>query len=277
MDMSKIKKNIFWFGAVGAVAVVLILYGLFANPYRLKNSKKVESLEQVLSELERYEKKGMKTINQKWIEGKEAELDRIKEEGERNIDLFTKRDVYLEKIFGFEDGDGITDVALWKSRYIQNTGLLLDTMARCNLPVSKGKLSLMEWGNEIPTWDNIVKEQKRYWIVEELLSIMRKQELKISHIESIRFREGEVASASTGTDLYDIIPYYIKVSMDIEQILVFMHELLNSKLCFEIDTVNIDGKLNQMRMGESTTNVRNSMPGNRVHVVIEAHAIDFKT
>jgi hypothetical protein len=138
-------------------------------------------------------------------------------------------------------------------------------------------VSFKEWGDEIPTWESIEKAQKRFWIVEELLNIMKKEELKISSIESIHFKEGDTSSTGTGTKLYDIVPCSIKVSMDIEQILAFIHELLNSKLCFEVDTVNIDGKLNIIRMMGATQQVDKSMPNNRVHVVIETHAIDFKT
>ncbi len=277
MNISKIRKNIFWFVTGGVVALLSFLYIFFANPYRVDNNKQIASLEQALSELERYEKKGLKTINQEWIKAEEEKLERIKTEKQNNIDLFAKRDLYLEKLFGSDDEEEITDVALWKSRYIENTGNLIDIMAESRLPVSKGKLSFKEWGDEIPTWDSIVKEQKKFWVVEELLKIMRKEELKISIIESIRFKEGDTSFTGTGKNYYDIIPCSIKVSMDIEQILAFIHELLNSKLCFEIDTVNIDGKLNRLRMpGENKNGIVN-MPDNRVHVVIETHAIDFKT
>lgn len=253
------------------------LYVFFANPYRVKNTVQAESLERVLSELERYEKKGLGIINREWIKAEEGKLERTKEKKQENINLFTKRDLYLEKIFGSEDEEEIRDVALWKSRYIQNTEVLLDTMAGSNLPVSKGTLSFKEWGDEIPTWDSIMREQKRFWIVEELLNIMKKKELKIIHIESIRFQEGDVSPAGTGTKFYDIIPCSIKVTMEIEQILAFIYELSKSKLCFEIDTVNIDGKLNKIRAMGANADVRNSMPDTRVHVVIETHAIDFKT
>lgn len=57
MNISIIKKNKFWFVTIGIVALLSFLYGFFANPYRLKNTKQVESLERLLSELERYEKK----------------------------------------------------------------------------------------------------------------------------------------------------------------------------------------------------------------------------
>ncbi|GJQ60323.1 MAG: hypothetical protein D8M57_08455 [Candidatus Scalindua sp. AMX11] len=277
MNISIIKKNKFWFVTIGIVALLSFLYGFFANPYRLKNTKQVESLERLLSELERYEKKGLKIINPEWIKAEEEKLERTKEEKQKTIDLFAKRDRSLEKIFGSEDEEEITDVALWKSRYIESTSNLLDTMARSNLPVTKGRLSFKEWGDEIPTWESIEREQKRFWVVEELLNIIRKKELKISSIESIHFTESDTSPAGTGTKLYDIVPCSIKVSMDIEQILAFIHELLNSKLCFEIDTVNIDGKLNNIRIMGDTQQVQKSMPYNRVHVVIETHAIDFKT
>ena len=277
MNIVIIKKNAFWFITGGIVAFLSFLYVFLANPYRLKNTKQVETLERILSELERYEKKGMGIINRQWIKAEEEKLDRTKEEKQKNIELFAKRDLSLEKIFGFEDEEEITDVALWKSRYIESTDVLLDTMAGSNLPVSKGALSFKEWGDEIPTWDSIVREQKRFWVVKELLGIMKKKELKINRIESIRFQEGDLSPAGTGSKFYDIIPCSIKVTMDIEQILAFIHELLNSKLCFEIDTVNIDGKLNKIRLMGAAADVTNNMPDTRVHVVIETHAIDFKT
>ena len=276
MNISVIKENKFWFGIGGIVTVLLLLYIFFAHPYRQKNTRNLEAIENILSQLQMYEMKGFKIINEEWIKDEKVKLEMIRKERQRNIELLTERDLFLEKIFGSENEGEITDVALWKSRYIQRVSLLRNNLEKSNLSISAGALSFKEWGDEIPTWDSIVKEQKMFWIEEELLNIMENKELKIRNIISIRFSQGDLTPGMS-SDLYDIIPCTISVSMDIEQVLFFIHELLRSKLCFEIDTVDIEGKLKKTRTLSVSSGAGNSSSDSTVNITINTHVIDFKT
>lgn len=276
MKISVIKENKFWFVIGGIVTVLLFLYILFAHPYRQKNTQNLEAIENILSQLKMYEMKRLSIINEEWIKAENVKLEMIRKERQKNIELLAERDIFLEKIFGSENEGEITDVALWKSRYIQRVSLLRNSLKKNNISMNAGALSFKEWGDEIPTWDSIVKEQKRFWIEEELLNIMRNEELKIHNIISIRFGQGDI-SPGIGTDLYDIIPCTISVNMEIEQVLFFIHELLRSRLCFEIDTVDIEGKLKKTRTLSVSTDAGKSISDSTVNITINTHVIDFKT
>jgi len=260
----------------GIVTVLLFLYIFVAHPYRQKNTRKLEAIENTLSQLKRYEMKGLSIINEEWIKAENVKLEMIRKEKQKNIELLAEKDLFLEKIFGSENEGEIKDVALWKSRYIQRVRLLRNSLKKSNISLSAGALSFKEWGDEIPAWDSIVKEQKKFWIEEELLNIMKNEELKIHNIISIRFSQGDL-SPGMGNDFYDIIPCTISVSMEIEQVLFFIHELLRSKLCFEIDTVDIEGKLKNMRTLSVSADAGNSISGSTVNITINTHVIDFKT
>ncbi len=105
---------------------VIALYLFVVNPFRLKNIKEAETIENVLAMLERYEKKGAKLRNAKWIKAEEDKLVTIKE-ARREYEVFYKeRDRHLEKVFTSVNGEEIKDEALWQNRYIQEVNILLD-------------------------------------------------------------------------------------------------------------------------------------------------------
>ena len=133
-----------------------------------------------------------------------------------------------------------------------------------------------EWGNEIPARDKIAVEQKKFWITEELLNIIQKKELKISNLEYISFRKEDVSPGNTHPELYDIIPFTIKLSMNTENILFLIDELLKSNISFQIETFNINGRLNKLRSSGSLEKSDDIQYGNMVNIIINAYAIDFK-
>ncbi len=265
---------------------VIVFYFCVVSPFRSRNIEKMESLERLLTRLERYEKKGHKIRNEKWIKAEEAKLEAIKKV-QREYELFYKeRDGHLEKIFESVNGGEIKDEALWENRYIQEINVLLGKIKKREIPLGKDALPFKHWKVEIPTWEEIVPEQKRFWITGELLNIILKEELKVDYLESINFKMENAVSTNAYTELYDIIPFTIKVSMNVENLLYLINELLKSKLSFEIKTINIGGELNRYRVmggaeksfrfGRSVQKRRFQSPS-IVDIVIDAYVLDFKT
>ena len=78
MNISDIKKNKFWIAIVGVMISVIVFYLFIVNPFRLKNIKKTETIENILARLERYERKGVKLRNAKWIKTEDDKLEAIK-------------------------------------------------------------------------------------------------------------------------------------------------------------------------------------------------------
>ena len=285
MDITDIKKNKFWISIGGGVIFVIVFYFCVISPFRSRNSEKMESMERLLTRLERYEKKGHKIRNKKWIKAEEEKLEAIKK-AQQEYELFYKeRDGRLEKIFESVNGEEIKDEALWENRYIQGMNILLGNIKNREIPLGNNALSFKQWNVEIPTWEEIVPEQKRFWITEELVKIILNDKLKIDYLESISFEREGAVSANAYTELCDIIPFTIKVSMNIEGLLFLMNELLKSELPFEISTINIGGELNRYRMmkgaeesarfGQSAQKGKFRAPS-VVDVVIDAYVLDFK-
>ena len=285
MDISDIKKNRFLLSLGGGLVFVIVFYFCVVSPFRSRNSEKMESMERLLTRLERYEKKGHKICNEKWIKTEEEKLEVIKRVQQEYKVFYKERDRHLEKMFESVNGEGIKDEALWENRYIQRKNVLLEMIKNREISLGKNALPFKQWKVKIPTWEEIVPEQKRFWVTEELVRIILMDELKVYYLEGINFEMKDAVSVNANTELYDIIPFTIKVSMNVERLLFLLNELLKSKLSFEIQTINIGGELNRLRVtkgaGESSgfeksAQRRRSRSPSIVDVVIDAYALDFK-
>lgn len=285
MDISDIKKNRFLLSLGGGLVFVIVFYFCVVSPFRSRNSEKMESMERLLTRLERYEKKGHKICNEKWIKTEEEKLEVIKRVQQEYKVFYKERDRHLEKMFESVNGEGIKDEALWENRYIQRKNVLLEKIENREISLGKNALPFKQWKVKIPTWEEIVPEQKRFWVTEELVRIILMDELKVDYLEGINFEMEDAVSVNANTELYDIIPFTIKVSMNVESLLFLLNELLKSKLSFEIQTINIGGELNRLRVtkgaGESSgfeksAQRRRSRSPSIVDVVIDAYALDFK-
>jgi len=285
VDISDIKKNRFLLSLGGGLVFVIVFYFCVVSPFRSRNSEKMESMERLLTRLERYEKKGHKICNEKWIKTEEEKLEVIKRVQQEYKVFYKERDRHLEKMFESVNGEGIKDEALWENRYIQRKNVLLEMIKNREISLGKNALPFKQWKVKIPTWEEIVPEQKRFWVTEELVRIILMDELKVDYLEGINFEMEDPVSVNANTELYDIIPFTIKVSMNVESLLFLLNELLKSKLSFEIQTINIGGELNRLRVtkgaGESSgfeqsAQRRRPRPPSIVDVVIDAYALDFK-
>ncbi len=285
MDITDIKKNKFWVSIGGGVAFVIIFYFCVVSPFRSRNSEKMESMERLLTRLERYEKKSHKIRNEKWISAEEKKLEAFKKLQQEYEHFYEERDRHLEKIFQSIDGKAIKDEALWENRYILKMKGLLNKIINQEIPLGKNALSLKQWKVKIPTWEEIVPEQKRFWITEELVKIILKDKLKVDYLEGINFEREGMVSTNASSELYDIIPFTMKVSMNVESLLLLVNELLISKFSFEIKTINISGELNRLRVSKvagkstrfgSSVQNRSSRSPSIVDVVIDAYVLDFK-
>ncbi len=208
----------------GVLIFVIALYLFFVNPFRLKNIKKTETIENTLARLERYERKGVKLRNAKWIKAEEDKLVTTKE-ARREYEVFYKeRDRHIEKVFTSVNGEEIKDEALWQNMYIQEANVLLDKIKNHNIALSENTLPFKEWKAAIPTWEDIVPEQKRFWITEELINIILKKEMSVRYLESINFGKEKAPHVNAHAELFDIIPFSIKARMNVEGLLFLINE-----------------------------------------------------
>jgi hypothetical protein len=282
MNLSDIKKSKFWMSIGGVMVAVIALYLFFGNPFRLENIKKTETIENILARLERYERKGVKLRNAKWIKAEEDKLVTTKE-ARREYEVFYKeRDRHIEKVFTSVNGEEIKDEALWQNMYIQEANTLLDKIKNHNIALSENTLPFKEWKTAIPTWEDIIPEQKRFWITEELINIILKKEMSVRYLESINFGKEKAPHVNAHAELFDIIPFSIKARMNVEGLLFLINEFLKSKICFEIEIINVSGELNRLRSPKGaekpyqSVHINNIQSPSMVDVVIEAYVMDFK-
>ena len=285
MGISDIKKNKFWISTGGVIVIVIVFYFCVVGPFRSRNSEKIENLERLLTKLERYASKGHKIRNKKWIKAEKVKLKAAKKVQHGYEQFYKERDSHLEKIFGSIDGEEIEDEALWANRYIQETDTLLNRIKTRAIPYGNNALPFKQWKEKIPSWEEILPEQKRFWITEELVDIILKDELKVDYFEGINFEMENAISDNAHTELYDTIPFTIKVGINVENLLFLINELLKSEWSFEIETVSLNGELNRLRMPETVTKSprsggsvqkRSFLSPSIVNVVIYAYVLDFK-
>lgn len=274
MNISDVKKNKFWISIGVGMLFVIAFYLFLVSPFSWKNIKKAEMIDKALARLERYERKGVKIRNAKWRKTEESKLEMIKEVRQEYEGFYKERDRYLERVFASVKGEEIKDEALWQNRYIQEANVLLDKIKNYNIALSENSLPFQEWKEGIPTWEDIIPEQKRFWIIEELIDIILKKEIKVDHLESINFSKGGDPPANAYAELFDIIPFTIKVRMDVGGLLFFINEFIRSKICFEIDTINISGALNRQRLQKKAGSFYQSVP--IIDVIVEVYVMDFK-
>ncbi len=285
MDISEIKKNKFWVSIGIGTILVIVFHFCVVSPFRLRKTEKAESLERLLTRLERNQRKGHKIRNEKWIKAEKAKQEDIKK-AQHEYELFYKeRDSYLEKIFSSVNGDEIKDEAIWENRYIQRINVLKEKIEEREISLGSNAIPFKQWEVEIPTWKAIIPEQKKFWITEELVNIILKEELKVDYLEGINFEKKNAISTNTYSELYDIIPFTLAVSIEVESLLFLINELSKSKLSLEIKTINICGELNRFRVPEvagksrrtdQSVQKRRAQTSSIVDVVINAYALDFK-
>ena len=284
MNISEIKKNKFWVSIGIGTILVMVFHFCVVSPSRLRRTEKGESLERLLTRLESNQQKGHKIRNEKWIKAEEAKQEDIKNV-QHEYELFYKeRDSHLEKIFLSVNGEEIKDEALWENRYIQGINVLKEKIEVREISFGSKALPFKQWKMKIPTWKEIVPEQKKFWITEELVNIVLKKELKVDYLEGINFEMENAVSTNTHSELYDIIPFTLTVGMEVESLLFLINELSKSKLSFEINTINICGELSRSRLPEVVKSLRTDQSVQKrrvrtpsiVDVVINAYALDFK-
>ncbi len=285
MNITDINNNRLWFFIVGGILSVIAFFICTVSPFQSRNAEKTKIIESILTRLERYKKQSICIHNEKWIKEEKTKLGAIKKVQSEYKSFYKKRDNHLEKIFDTVYGEEIKDEALWENKHIQEVNVLLGKIKKQHVSLNENALPFKRWKLEIPTWEEIALEQKRFWITEELINIILKKELMTNYIESINFEKEDEASTNTFSELYNIIPFTLKVSMDVESLLFLINEILSSKICFEIKAINISGELYRLRSPgrrenpykfEQAEQKRAAQSSSIVDVVVKADVLDFK-
>ncbi|MBM4055192.1 MAG: hypothetical protein FJ264_11110 [Planctomycetes bacterium] len=276
----------FWIGT-GIIFLVMIIVFLTLNYSRLKQHAAIHNdLENLSSMLERYAL-AKTTYNNRWISAKEHEMNVYTEEIEKCRSLINRMDNQLETIFSNnlpEKGAvKIEDEALWKQEYLKRVSLLLEKLERSNIDFHESALPFYDWAANIPTWEEILPEQKRFWILDALVNVLLK-DVGVTKLEKISFKSVPNNNDTRYEPLYSTIPLTITLELEAERVQFLLNELLKAGIPFVIENITIESTYKK-----TTTSGFKKKPGNGfknnnaftampvIDIVIDAYVIDFKT
>lgn len=276
----------FW-AIIGAVFLAMVIV-LFVFNYSLlkKHATIHHDLENMSSMLERYALSKI-TYNSKWIRVKEAETDTYNEEIEKCRTLIHRMDSQLETFFLKNiPGKGIAkieDEALWKYEYLKRFSLLFTKLEESTIGFHGSALPFHDWDASIPTWEEILPEQKRFWILEALVNALLKN-TGVTNLGKISFKTAPNNKDDTYLPLYSTIPLTISLALEAERLPFLLNELLTASIPFVIENINIEST------GKKTVGINyRKSDGNPIEnqdtftaipiitILIDAYVIDFKT
>lgn len=246
---------------------VAIYFALIA-PIKSKNEELQNSLKIKAEKLEQYRNKGKRIFNEKTISYKEQEIKLLTNELNECKDILSNKDKMIEKVFTYTNGEEIRDEALWKGYYIKKCNNLITLLNQSKFNTDSREIDFKIWEQKLPSLNEITIEQKRFWIQDEIIKIIRKNRAYITKFHSIKFNDKPQFTNKSLQNLFEPIPFAFELDMDQSKILYLISDILNSELNCVIETV--DFKSNEMA---------NYKPGNLINTIyritINAYVIDF--
>lgn len=288
----KISQGVFAhmlnFWLITSIVFCVLMALLFAciSPLSKKYTETCRNLEDLSSALERYAaKKDM--YNESWIALKKQESEIYNKESEKCKSFLKAKDDYLESVFMIQGADGglvkVEDEALWKNEYGKRISAVLAKLEGGLTDVGNGALPFQNWGTEIPTWDNILSVQKRFWIIETIVNIVLNNH-GITKLEKISFKESCCSYDQAFAHIYTAIPVTMKFELPADHIQFLLHDILRASIPFVIEGVTIsstgkifnrDSSLEMDHVLNVDTN--NPVPNPIAEITIDAYIIDYKT
>lgn len=276
----------FWLAISIVFCALLTLLFVCISPLSKQYTKTCKNLEDLSSTLERYTAK-KDLYNESWITSKKQEAEFYDSEVEKCKSFLKGKDDYLESVFMIQDAEErwvkVEDEALWKNEYGKRISAILAKLETNLIAVNNGALPFQNWGAEIPTWDNILSAQKRFWIMETIVNIVLNNH-GITKLEKIAFKELSCSYDPAFAHIYSAIPVTMKFELPADHIQYLLHDILQASIPFVVEGVTISSTGKVLNRGSSTemNNVLNAGTNNHVlnpiaEITIDAYVIDYKT
>ncbi len=243
------------------------LYFVLVAPLQSKNAKLTADIIKKAAEFDKYYRKGKKINSQKWIDAKINEIENGKNEQQACNDIFAGKDDAIEMVFRDEEGNEIKDAALWKNRHAEETAVLISDLNSNGFETEKAGY-FKKWHKTLPTEDEIKTEQKRFWIQREFINIIKKNRKFIRKINTLKLRKKTDLDVSPLADIFNPAPFIFSVEMMPSKLLYLIRDIINSKLSFYIESINIQSYNSSSKSGINK-------PDNFSVVTIKGYAIDF--
>ena len=276
----------FWISMGGVFAILAAIYFFLVHPLSFIYTKTYKDLNDLLVTLEKYTVK-KDLYNDKWCDSKKIEAALYEKETDKCKEFLKKKDERLEAFFQLEDKEKglikIEDEALWKNEYIKRTSALIAKLDAQHITLGHDALPIQNWGSDIPTWDNILPVQKRFWIMEELINIFMK-DIGITQLDKVAFRETAHTYNASLSQIYTIIPLTIQLELPADHVEFLLHEIQKSDIPFVIEATTIlstEKIFSPGTSGEDGDSLSKN-PGYQpshpiINVTLDTYVIDYKT
>lgn len=264
----------------------LILLFVFIFPLSNKCDKTFKNMKDLFSALEKYAAK-KDLYNESWIASKGQEAEVYNKEIEKCRSFLKEKDDHLESVFMIQDTEErvikVEDEALWKNEYEKRISALLTKLETNHIAIGDGALPFQNWGQVIPTWENILSAQKKFWIIEAIVNIVLNNH-KITKLEKITFKESCWSYDPAFAHIYSAIPITMRFELQADGIQFLLHDVLKSPIPFVVEGFNISStnKISNPDFSIENNNPVHVETSNNVSnfitdITIDAYIIDYKT
>jgi len=304
-----LKRYFFWLGVAAAALVLLVIYVVTVTPVKKANRTLQAQISSVSDRLHRWATRKIEEIPTR------AKIKALKDYREEVIkkrkaceEWYEQRESDFDNRFfedaTIEEGEEIPSSVVYKEVYSEHTHDLLKEFED-TFGASKGAFSFYDWGEGLPSPEEVRRSQKEYWLYETFLKVLSAEgKHGITELSRLTFGGGGRESASTfgapGGEMmlpgargrfeegfggagaraekakwtkdpsgyFWVIPFELKVTMDARQVPSLLESLLSMPRFARIRTV-------KMSRTTDVEKFRGAIP--EVYVAIDGEILDFIT
>lgn len=222
------------------LAISIAIYLTYSETLRLDNARLKDELRTSADALERYRIMGRKIINENVINAKDKAIKLANDNLAACNKILANRDYMIERSFTDVDGNRITDRALWKWYYMETSDGMIERLKRHGFDISKDDMSLAQWGDNLPTRDEIARNQKLCWIQGDIAEIVIRNRASVTDIYNLRFTDKPLTDYNLQRDIFTPIAFNLRVRVVQSMLLYLLSDLLKSEMNYFIEVVNLD-------------------------------------
>jgi len=187
--MEMVKRFMFWIGIAVASVAIIAMYFVLVRPIKMQNKATAEQIEKMISQLQRFEKKGKNIRNEKWIEWEKKRQKTYEKQFKELQDWYINENKDLEhyKLEGIPvTADGY-EALVFKEIYAKERQKLIDEYA----DVFGESVAIASWlgsPSDKPTNEEMQQLTRALFLYRGFLRILRKHNNhEIAELRSLKF------------------------------------------------------------------------------------------
>jgi len=242
--MGFLSKFGFWIGMAVAYVVAVSLHFVLVKPLADKNNKQKRSLNTHMEELTKTANQGEKLPNQSFVDAALKKAALIDKQRELCDAFLASQSTWTAKMLpraGSEDPIPLTEGVEWRMRYADMGDEITKAVTE-KLRAPTGAVRFEQWGLVVPTPEQILPEQKRFWLKKEIVDILLSPSVKIVKLAILRVKVPD--GGAQGPDIVEGIstgwPFELRVHMEFKELPSLLRELAQSAdFTFVVSSVSV--------------------------------------